>query len=245
VLRKAREIDWAAVRSHYDAGNTVKECRDRFGFSNRAWSEAVARGEVQPRHERSGCGRGETRQAVRVLLEAGLSRAAVARELDISKPTVTYHAQVLGVASESRCNRRYDWAEVQRYYDDGHSITDCQAHFGFARQTFSDAVKRGAIRSRPQTPAAALYLVAGQQQHRGTLKRALLRERLKDYRCECCGISAWRGEPLSLELHHINGDGHDNRLENLELLCPNCHSQTENFAGRNVTHDGGRADAPA
>jgi hypothetical protein len=38
---------------------------------------------------------------------------------------------------------------------------------------------------------------------------------------------------LSLALHHRNGDGEDNRLENLELLCPNCHSQTDTFAGRN------------
>jgi 5-methylcytosine-specific restriction endonuclease McrA len=36
-----------------------------------------------------------------------------------------------------------------------------------------------------------------------------------------------------MALHHINGDRLDNRLENLELLCPNCHSQTETFAGRN------------
>jgi len=41
------------------------------------------------------------------------------------------------------------------------------------------------------------------------------------------------GEPISLCLHHINGSGRDNRLENLTLLCPNCHAQTENFAGRN------------
>ena len=35
-----------------------------------------------------------------------------------------------------------------------------------------------------------------------------------------------------MALHHVNGDGSDNRLENLQMLCPNCHSQTENFAGR-------------
>jgi hypothetical protein len=42
------------------------------------------------------------------------------------------------------------------------------------------------------------------------------------------------GCPPALALHHINGDNCDDRLENLALLCPNCHSQTENFAGRNV-----------
>jgi 5-methylcytosine-specific restriction endonuclease McrA len=40
---------------------------------------------------------------------------------------------------------------------------------------------------------------------------------------------------LSLQLHHINGERHDNRLENLALLCPNCHSQTNTWAGRNGT----------
>lgn len=52
--------------------------------------------------------------------------------------------------------------------------------------------------------------------------------------CEGCGLTTWRDRPLSLALHHINGEGSDNRLENLSLLCPNCHSQTENFSGRKL-----------
>lgn len=55
-----------------------------------------------------------------------------------------------------------------------------------------------------------------------------------EYKCAICGISEWLGNPLSLQLDHINGISNDHRLENLRLVCPNCHSQTETFAGRNV-----------
>lgn len=65
---------------------------------------------------------------------------------------------------------------------------------------------------------------------RFTIKNWLLRER--NYRCEGCGLSEWRKEHLVLELEHINGDRRDNRKENLQLLCPNCHSQTETFRNR-------------
>ena len=54
----------------------------------------------------------------------------------------------------------------------------------------------------------------------------------KEYKCEICGISEWQGKELSLQLDHINGINNDNRIENLRLLCPNCHSQTETFSGR-------------
>jgi len=56
------------------------------------------------------------------------------------------------------------------------------------------------------------------------------------YRHQCvnCGISDWNGKHITLELDHVNGNNKDNRLQNLELLCPNCHSQTPTWRGRNM-----------
>lgn len=53
-----------------------------------------------------------------------------------------------------------------------------------------------------------------------------------EYKCEKCGISEWNGMPITLQLHHKDGDHNNNEESNLSLLCPNCHSQTENFCGK-------------
>jgi len=175
----------------------------------------------------------KTRQRVATLLALGLGRLEIARHLGVSKSTVSYHARRLGEPMHEKATRRYDWAEVQRYYDEGHSITECQLRFGFARETWNAARRRGTIEPRPQAIPIDQLLIAGRARNRTHVKSRLLGSGLKENRCEDCGIVAWRGRPLSMALHHINGDGNDNRLENLRLLCPNCHSQTENFAGRN------------
>ena len=62
-----------------------------------------------------------------------------------------------------------------------------------------------------------------------TASQKVLREWFKKgnyvpYKCDCCGITEWQGKELVLQLDHKNGNNHDNRLENLHWLCPNCHS---------------------
>ncbi len=56
---------------------------------------------------------------------------------------------------------------------------------------------------------------------------------LRGHKCECCGNSEWQGQPITLQVHHIDGDKCNNCLENLQLLCPNCHSYTDNFGSKN------------
>lgn len=60
------------------------------------------------------------------------------------------------------------------------------------------------------------------------LKRRLYNSGLKENKCEICGISEWNGKPISCQLHHIDGNNKNNNISNLQILCPNCHSQTEN-----------------
>jgi hypothetical protein len=66
------------------------------------------------------------------------------------------------------------------------------------------------------------------------VRQRVIKDNLIDYRCKECGISEWQGKKITLELDHINGDRYDNRLVNLRFLCPNCHSQTETFGGKNM-----------
>lgn len=65
-----------------------------------------------------------------------------------------------------------------------------------------------------------------------TLKRRLVSAGYMDNVCACCGLKTWDGKELALQVHHVNGVNNDNRIENLQLLCPNCHSQTDFFGGR-------------
>lgn len=70
---------------------------------------------------------------------------------------------------------------------------------------------------------------------RSVIKRHILQNGLIPYVCsECPNTGMWNSKPLTLQLEHKNGISNDHRLENLEFLCPNCHSQTATYAGRNV-----------
>ena len=74
------------------------------------------------------------------------------------------------------------------------------------------------------------------------LRQRLFAEKIKSEKCEICGISEWFGKKLSLELDHKDGNRYNHKLKNLQILCPNCHSQTDTFRGKNKSGNGGMVD---
>lgn len=65
------------------------------------------------------------------------------------------------------------------------------------------------------------------------LKKRLIEEGYFEEKCQICGIKEWNNKKIVFDLHHVDGDRKNNRLDNLQLLCPNCHSQTDNYKGKN------------
>lgn len=76
------------------------------------------------------------------------------------------------------------------------------------------------------------------------LRRKLIEDGIKKEECEFCGINEWMGQKLKLELHHIDGNRFNNNFDNLQILCPNCHSLTPNHS-KNKSPGGGTVDTDA
>ena len=166
------------------------------------------------------------------MLDQGLTHRQIVRALDCSKSTVSHHAKT--VASRTRGRRpTYDWQAIQAFYDGGQDLNACKQQFGFSRAAWIRAIQPGKLRTRDWRIPVSTLLNADRVTQRTHLKMRLLSATLLRNECYECGLVTWRDKPLALELDHTNGNKRDNRLENLRMLCPNCHSQTSTYAGRN------------
>ena len=94
--------------------------------------------------------------------------------------------------------------------------------------------KKGQQKGNNKYKSALDYIESGQHITSSRLKEKLIRDGIKKEECELCGAREWLGKKLPLELHHKNGNHFDNNLNNLQILCPNCHSIQEGNSGSNI-----------
>ncbi|MFJ8348950.1 HNH endonuclease [Streptomyces sp. NPDC094153] len=90
--------------------------------------------------------------------------------------------------------------------------------------------KRG---TPPTLRPLASILVQNSDYATSWLRKRLIDAGLKEHRCEECRLTEWQGKPIPLEVDHLNGIANDHRIDNLRLLCPNCHALTPTWRGRN------------
>lgn len=85
---------------------------------------------------------------------------------------------------------------------------------------------------RKARPLSKVLVVNSTWINSNNLRKRLIKEGYKEHRCERCERTEWFGLPIPLELHHINGIKSDLRIENLQVLCPNCHALTDTYRGK-------------
>jgi len=95
----------------------------------------------------------------------------------------------------------------------------------------SDANKRGKQLEAWEKKSYG-RLFNGEKLHIQTLRKILIWD--VENCCELCNTSEWLGSAITLEVHHIDGNNKNNELSNLQILCPNCHSQTDNYRAKNI-----------
>ena len=172
------------------------------------------------------------RDQILALLAEGKTYREIVVALGCAKSTVAYHAKNVRPPPNYKV---HDWGAIQAYHNKGYRISECRSEFGICRSTWYRAIKMGLFTAREHQKIPLEVLTAeGRNTGRGHLRGRLLQDGILTDECAECGLTEWQGKSVAMHLHHINGVKNDNSLGNLQLLCPNCHSQTENYSGRNA-----------
>ena len=128
--------------------------------------------------------------------------------------------------------RIHNWTDIQILYDTGISTKTLKEQYGISYHAIERAIKRGDFIRRSRTEANSRPIDTIKK--RETIKYRILREGLIPYICSECGqLPEHNGKPLVLQLHHKDGINNNHDIDNLTFLCPNCHTQTETYAGKN------------
>lgn len=136
--------------------------------------------------------------------------------------------------------RSKSWKEVMIFFKKNHGYKSLSHKNAKKRAIeegvdFSHFLKKGKAKTSTKRIPLSEILVEESYYHGVNLKKRLIKEGILENKCRNCNIGPeWNGKSLTLQLEHINGNSCDHRIENLEILCPNCHSQTSTYSGGNV-----------
>jgi Zn finger protein HypA/HybF involved in hydrogenase expression len=177
----------------------------------------------------------QARSTIITLRLTGLPCTTISKQLGLSLGSVQQfvyrHGLSHKVVSVDNCGKRYDWDEVQGYYDANHSRKECLIKFDMSPTAWHMAIKSKKIRVRPKIDRTDFFSIR-KIRNSVSLRHNLLKIGKLTGKCSVCSISSWQDKPITLHIDHINGDHADNHLQNLRELCPNCHSQTPTFCSK-------------
>ena len=94
--------------------------------------------------------------------------------------------------------------------------------------TYTGNIGGRGIKKDPKRKSA-LEIIGSSSFNNSVKRKRLIEDGLKEAKCECCGLSEWMEKPIPLELHHKDFNHHNNNLDNLQILCSNCHMQAHNY----------------
>jgi len=198
---------------------------------------------------------GEAKSHTQILKSLGMSLgvtnyntlARVASENGITLPP-KHHAGRKGDRPLMRTGRAWDEEALRLAASESTTMVELCTKMGYRSNGSGYNAVRKALRefgiefdtprgARPDAARGERILVKSNRRESGSaLKSVLYRDGLKKEECESCGLGPhWNGKPLVLQIDHLNGDKTDHRVENLAIVCPNCHTQTSTFAGRNIS----------
>lgn len=184
-------------------------------------------------------------------IEQGLSTSKIARLTNKGKSTIRYWLKKYNLKTTKRTFTLEEFIEAVK---NNYSVASClvclnlsptganyRGFYKFQRENNIDishftgqAHLRGKSHNYNKIIPLSEILVKDYDYSSNKLRKRLISEGLKEHKCECCGLTEWLGEPIPLELDHIDGDHYNNLIENLKILCPNCHAKTPTYRGRNV-----------
>lgn len=193
-------------------------------------------------------------EKVRNLLEEGKSRVEIANLLDCQKSVVNYYANPRNwekfKSKQQTQTKRLNFEEnILKVLDQATSVSNICDLIGIhhtnvniqrvlkflEEKGINPKWKEIQSNRKPQGFwTKETIFTENSTYQRSRLKDKLIEFKIKENKCEICGNTHWLEQPIPLQIHHINGINNDNRIENLQILCPNCHALTDNYCGKNI-----------